>query len=157
MQCPYWKSKQGYEMQFAVNHLGHFLLTNLLLDLLKKSGPSRIINISSLAHKGGKINWDDINGEKAYSPIKAYYQTKLANILFTNELAERLKGSQVTAVSLHPGLVRTEILRYSDNKVDIALAYIVIVCAPIWWMVSKTPFEGINYLIFFFERLILNW
>lgn len=101
----------GYEMQFAVNHLGPFLLTNLLLDTLKASAPSRIVTVSSSGHRLGKIVRDDLMGEKSYSSMKAYCNTKLANILFTRELAKKLKGTQVTANSLHPGVVKTDILR----------------------------------------------
>ncbi len=97
----------GLEATFATNHLGHFLLTNLLLDRLKSSAPSRIINITSDAHKGAKIDFDDLMGEKKFSGFKAYGQSKLANILFTYELARRLEGTAVTASCLHPGVVRS--------------------------------------------------
>ena len=107
-----WRTKQGFEMQFGTNHLGHFLLTNLLLDLIKKTNKSRIINVSSLAHTFCDINWADINWEKSYSPVKAYGQSKLANILFTNELAKRLKDTSVSVFSLHPGSVRTGYLTF---------------------------------------------
>ena len=89
---PYKKTEEGFELHFGVMHLGHFLLTHLLLDLLKKSTPSRIINVSSLAHKGIDMNWDDLQSEKSYSSMFCYRQAKLANILFTVELAKRLKG-----------------------------------------------------------------
>ncbi|XP_072360370.1 retinol dehydrogenase 13-like isoform X2 [Scyliorhinus torazame] len=93
MRCPYWKTEDGFEMQFGVNHLGHFLLTNLLLEKLKNSGNGRIINVSSLAHKVGQIDFNDLNWEKKkYDTKAAYCQSKLANILFTKELAERLDG-----------------------------------------------------------------
>jgi NAD(P)-dependent dehydrogenase (short-subunit alcohol dehydrogenase family) len=99
------------EATFAINHLGYFLLTNLLLDLLKQSAPSRIINVSSGAHASGHINFDDLQGEKSYSGVKAYCHSKLANLLFTRELARRLAGTQVTANCLHPGAVATGIFR----------------------------------------------
>ncbi len=98
---------EGYEQTFATNHLGHFLLTSLMLDLLKKSAPSRIINITSEAHRGAKIDFEDIQGEKHYSSFKAYGQSKLANVLFTYELAKRLEGSGISVNCLHPGVVRT--------------------------------------------------
>ncbi|OPZ93512.1 MAG: Cyclopentanol dehydrogenase [Firmicutes bacterium ADurb.Bin419] len=97
----------GYELQFGVNHLGHFLLTNWLLDLMLTSAPARIINVSSGAHKSGKIHFDDVNLKKNYNVWRAYAQSKLANVLFTYELSERLKGTKVTANCLHPGAVAT--------------------------------------------------
>jgi len=101
----------GLEMTFAVNHLAYFLLTNLLLDLVKASAPARIISVASAAHQGGKINFDDLQAETKYSPWRAYQQSKLANVLFTRELARRLEGTGVTANALHPGYVRTQIFR----------------------------------------------
>ena len=112
MMCPKMLTKDGFEMQLGTNHLGHFLLTNLLLDTLKKSAPSRIINVSSLAHIGGKLNKEDLNYDKHYVDVMAYCQSKLANVLFTRELAKRLKGTGVTANSLHPGAVNTDLLRH---------------------------------------------
>ena len=97
----------GLEATFATNHLGHFLLTNLLLDTLKSSAPSRIINITSAAHRGTEIEFEDLQGEKRYRGWHAYSQSKLANVLFTYELAKRLEGTQVTVNCLHPGGVRT--------------------------------------------------
>jgi len=93
----------GLEMTFAVNHLAHFLLTNLLLDLLKASAPSRIVNVSSGDHASGTIDFDDLQQEKRYKGAKAYSQSKLANVLFTYELAKRLEGTGVSANCLHPG------------------------------------------------------
>uniref|UniRef100_A0A672HBH3 Si:dkey-73n8.3 n=1 Tax=Salarias fasciatus TaxID=181472 RepID=A0A672HBH3_SALFA len=90
--CPYSKTVDGFETQFGVNHLGHFFLTFLLLDLLKHSAPSRVINLSSAAHALGRIQFDDLGGEKNYHPVKAYAQSKLANVLFTRELAKRTEG-----------------------------------------------------------------
>ena len=103
-------SIDGIEMQFAVNHLSHFLLTNLLLETLKKSNSARIINVSSNAHYQGRINFDDINFEKRYFGWTIYCQSKLANVLFTYELADRLDPKQVTVNALHPGTVRTNIV-----------------------------------------------
>ena len=88
MCCPCWKTEDGFDMQFGVNHLGHFLLTNLLIDLLKRSAPSRVVNVSSNAHRG-EIDLDDLNSEKSYSRVGAYSNSKLANILFTRELSRR--------------------------------------------------------------------
>lgn len=103
------ETADGYELQFGVNHLGHFLLTNHLLDMMIASAPSRIVVVSSGAHKAGKIHFEDVNLKKNYSSFKAYSQSKLANILFTHELAERLKGTGVTVNCLHPGVVATGI------------------------------------------------
>jgi NAD(P)-dependent dehydrogenase (short-subunit alcohol dehydrogenase family) len=100
-------TSDGFETTFGVNHLAHFLLTNMLLDLLRASAPSRIVNVSSAAHVGGRMNFDDLNAEHRYSGMRAYGQSKLANVLFTYELARRLEGSGVTANSLHPGVVAT--------------------------------------------------
>jgi len=97
----------GYEAVFATNHLGHFLLTSLLLDLLKTSAPSRIINVTSDAHRGAEIDFEDLIQEKKYSAFKAYHQSKLANVLFTYQLAKVLEGTGVTVNCLHPGVVRT--------------------------------------------------
>jgi NAD(P)-dependent dehydrogenase (short-subunit alcohol dehydrogenase family) len=97
----------GIEMTFAVNHLAYFMLTNLLLDVLKASAPSRIVNVASADHSNGTIDFDDLQGEKGYKGAKAYSQSKLANVLFTYELARRLEGTGVTANCLHPGVVGT--------------------------------------------------
>ncbi len=97
----------GLEMTFAVNYLAPFLLTNLLLDVLKASAPARIVNVSSAAHKSGSIQLDDLQAEKLYRPMRTYPQAKLAVVLFTYELARRLQGTGVTANCLHPGFVAT--------------------------------------------------
>uniref|UniRef100_A0A671MVH4 Retinol dehydrogenase 12-like n=1 Tax=Sinocyclocheilus anshuiensis TaxID=1608454 RepID=A0A671MVH4_9TELE len=115
--CPYSTTADGFETQFGVNHLGHFFLTFLLMDLLKHSAPSRVINVSSLAHHMGKIHFEDLNSEKSYHPVKAYVQSKLANILFTRELAPRAEGkSNVYAVD--PGLVKTDIIRHLNKSLQ---------------------------------------
>jgi retinol dehydrogenase 14 len=95
------------EHTFAVNHLAPFLLTGLLLDRLKASAPARIVTVSSGAHATGKMNFDDLLGERRYSGQEAYSQSKLANVMFTYELARRVEGTGVTATVLHPGVVRT--------------------------------------------------
>ncbi len=100
-------SEDGIEMQFATNHLGYFLLSHLLLDVLKDSIPSRIINVASNAHFKGKIDFEDLYGEKRYSGLRAYAQSKLANVLFTYELSRKLVDSSVMVNCLHPGSVRT--------------------------------------------------
>jgi retinol dehydrogenase 14 len=97
----------GLEHTFALNHLAPFLLTNLLLDRLKASAPARVVTVSSGAQAAGRIDFDDLQGARSYSGQRAYSQSKLANILFTNELARRLQSTGVTANSVHPGVVRT--------------------------------------------------
>ena len=99
----------GYENTFETNYLSSFLLTNLLLDLLKRSAPSRIINVSSVGHYNGHINFEDLNLEKDYGGWKAYGQSKLALVLFTHQLAKKLVGTGVTVNALHPGTVATHI------------------------------------------------
>ncbi|KAL7745716.1 hypothetical protein ACLKA6_009921 [Drosophila palustris] len=113
MACPRSLTADGYEQQFGVNHLGHFLLTNLLLDRLKQSSPSRIVVVSSAAHLFGRINREDLMSERKYSKFfGAYSQSKLSNILFTRKLSELLKDSGVTVNCCHPGVVRTELNRH---------------------------------------------
>ncbi|XP_077084683.1 retinol dehydrogenase 11 [Siphateles boraxobius] len=144
MMCPQWQTEDGFEMQFGVNHLGHFLLTNLLLDLLKKSTPSRVVNVSSLAHEKGKIYFDDINLEKDYDPQISYRQSKLANVLFTRELAVRLKGTGVTTYSLHPGVIRTELGRHFLPALPLWKRLMFL---PFIFFV-KTPWQGSQTTIF---------
>lgn len=97
------ETEDGLELQMGVNHFGHFLLTNLLLDLLEKSKPSRVINVASLAHLGAELDKDDLMSKKGYTMIGTYRKSKLANVLFTKELSNRLKGTGVSTFSLHPG------------------------------------------------------
>ncbi len=100
-------SRDGIELTWALNHLAPFLLTTLLLDLLKSSAPARVITTSSMAHRGVRIPFDDLNAERGYRSYRRYGESKLANILFTVELARRLEGSGVTANCFHPGFVAT--------------------------------------------------
>lgn len=97
----------GYETTFATNHLAYFLLTRLLIDRLKESAPARIINVSSMVHAWGTINFDDIFLKKDYRALPAYYQSKLGNVLFTYAMARRMEGTGVTVNCLHPGVVDT--------------------------------------------------
>jgi retinol dehydrogenase 14 len=107
----YWNTRHvtvdGLERTFAVNHLAPFLLTNLLLDRLKEGAPARVVTVSSHAHAMGRIDFDDLQGERAYTGARAYNQSKLANVMFTYELARRLPPASVTANALHPGVVST--------------------------------------------------
>lgn len=99
----------GIETTFATNHLGYFLLTHLLLDLIIASAPARIVSVSSIAHRRGTMDLDDLGFARGYGIMKAYARSKLANVLFTRELARRLEGKHVTANALHPGTVATDI------------------------------------------------
>jgi NAD(P)-dependent dehydrogenase (short-subunit alcohol dehydrogenase family) len=111
----------GYEKTFAINHLGHFLLTQLLLETLKKSAPSRIINVSSAAHHTANLKFNDINQKSHYRGFIAYSNSKLANLLFTYELARRLEGTGVTVNALHPGFVKSNFGKGGRNKIFKAL------------------------------------
>ncbi|HEX8684659.1 MAG TPA: SDR family oxidoreductase [Ardenticatenaceae bacterium] len=110
------ESKEGIEMTFALNHLNYFLLTMLLLDVLKASAPSRVINVSSGAHLAGRINFDDPQFARGYSGWRAYAQSKFANVLFTYELARRLEGTGVTANALHPGFVASNFIATNNGR-----------------------------------------
>ena len=114
-----WRRQEtvdGLEMTFAVNHLAPFLLTNLLLDTLRASAPARIITVASVAHNGATISFDDVQHTRGrYQSLRVYGQSKLANIMFTYELARRLEGSGVTANTLHPGIIATGIYRSSNR------------------------------------------
>ena len=133
-------SVDGIEMTFALNHLASFLLTNLLLDTIKASAPARIINVSSNAHTTGKIQFDNLQGERNYSP-RVYENSKLANILFTMELARRLEGTGVTVNTLHPGFTATGFAK-NNGKV---MATLVSIFAP---LVARSPAKGAETSIF---------
>ncbi|XP_054272940.1 retinol dehydrogenase 11-like [Macrosteles quadrilineatus] len=120
MMCPRSVTEDGYELQFATNHLGHFLFTLILLPKIISSAPARIVNVASMAHiLCRSMYFDDINMENCgfYTPQKSYARSKMANILFTRELARRLKDTGVTAYSLHPGVVDTELSRHLDKTI----------------------------------------
>jgi len=104
-------TEDGIETVFAVNHLACFLLTNLLLDVLKQSAPSRIVNVASEAHRGARLDFDNLQMERGYGVWEVYCRSKLCNVLFTYELARRLKGTGVTVNAVHPGTVRTNLWR----------------------------------------------
>ena len=112
----------GHELTFAVNHLAPFLLTNLLLDRLRASAPSRVITVSSDAHYAGHIHFDDLRRERSWSSWGAYCDSKLANVMFTVALARRLEGTGVTATSLHPGAIRTRLSTGASLPARIAWA-----------------------------------
>jgi retinol dehydrogenase-14 len=111
-------TEDGIETTFAVNHLAYFMLTGLLLDLIKRSAPARIVNVSSGAHTHGRIDFENLQGEKKYSGVRAYANSKLANVLFTYELARKLEATRVTANCLHPGAVATGIFRALPRPIE---------------------------------------
>ena len=116
MNPPYTKTKDGFELQFGTNHLGHFALTGLLIDLIKNTPTSRIVNVSSTAHKIGNLNFNDLNWEtRRYNKFRSYGDSKLANLYFTKELQKRLgkQSSDIIVASAHPGASATELSRHS--------------------------------------------
>jgi retinol dehydrogenase 14 len=135
----YWHNRHltadGLEHTFALNHLAPFLLTNLLLDRLKLSEAGRVVTVSSNAEAMGRIDFDDLQGEGTYSGSSAYGQSKLANVLFTYELARRLSGSAVTANTLHPGIVRTSFGAEDPGRTQ-RLA------VPVMKLFMRTPAQG---------------
>ncbi len=131
----------GVEMTFLVNYLAPFLLTNLLLDTLEESAPSRIINVSSEAHRQDRMIFEDLDFKKGYFGIKAYARSKLGNILFTYELARRLEGTGVTVNALHPGHIATDIWKTNFGLIGPALKRIM-------GFFSLTPEEGAENSIY---------
>lgn len=127
MMTPYFKTKDGFEGQFGTNHLGHYALTGLLLDLLLTTPGSRVVNVSSAAHRQGKMDFSNLQFEngKGYSPMKAYGRSKLANLLFTYELQRKLEssGSNTIAVAAHPGVAMTNLARYLEGKILYKILY----------------------------------
>ncbi|HBA90716.1 MAG TPA: short-chain dehydrogenase [Anaerolineaceae bacterium] len=135
----------GIEMTFALNHLGYFLLTNLLLDTLKASAPARIINVASYGHASGRIDFDDLQGRQGYNGMQAYRQSKLANVLFTYELARRLAGTGVTVNAVNPGLVAT---RFGLNNFGVIPARIVNLLLKLYGMVGTNAEQGAQTSIY---------
>lgn len=133
--------KDGIEMTFLVNHLAPFLLTNLLLEVLKASAPARIITVSSDAHKYDQMNFDDLSFKRGYFGMRAYARSKLANILFTYELARRLSGTGVTANVVHPGQVATNIWRTNFGIFGPLLKWLI-------GLSALTPEEGADTVIY---------
>ena len=148
------ETEDGFEMTMGANHFGHFLLTNLLLPLLRKAktastknkSNARVVNVSSLVHSMGEIDFDDINYTKkkekgSFQPIEAYYRSKLANVLFTKELARRLREEEVSTVNtyaLHPGIINTGIGRHLKTAHPILGFFLNTIFFPL----SKTPNFG---------------
>jgi NAD(P)-dependent dehydrogenase (short-subunit alcohol dehydrogenase family) len=139
MMPPYSKTEDGFELQFAANYLGHFLLTGLLLEIILKTPNSRIVSLSSIAHKSGKINFDDLQSEEKYSASVAYSQSKLACLMFAFELQRRLDKTghnQTISTAAHPGIATTELSRHMPKLVYIVLKYTL---AP---FITHKPKEG---------------
>lgn len=150
MLCPPGKTKDGFDMQFGVNHIGHFLFTNLLLDLIKKSAPSRIVIVSSVAHGFGSIMWDDINQNDSFNSLKAYGQSKSANILHCLELNKRLEGSGVTCYCLHPGGIKTNLQQHLGDLSHLPFWSRIFVKTwqPALRVVGLTPEQGAQTSIY---------
>jgi NAD(P)-dependent dehydrogenase (short-subunit alcohol dehydrogenase family) len=134
-------SPDGLEMTFALNHLAYFLLTNLLLDSLRAAGSARVVNVSSEAHRRARLDFADLQGQLRYSGWRAYARSKLANILFTYELARRLAGTGIVTNALHPGLVATNFGR-NNRGIPAALFRIIV------QLMAISPEEGARTIIY---------
>ncbi|XP_029642619.1 retinol dehydrogenase 13 [Octopus sinensis] len=145
MMCPKTLSTDKFEMQFAVNYLGPFLLTHLLLDTMKASAPARIVNVTAHAHQLGSINFDDLNHDEDYNPGHAYAQSKLAVAMFTITLAKYLEGSEVIVNCINPGIVNTNLHRHMPFR---AHSFINMCFSPFVWYMFKKPEDGINTMMF---------
>lgn len=128
-------NEDGLEVTFAVNHLGPFVLTNLLLDRLVASSPARVVNVSSMGHRRGSLDFDDLQAERGYGKVKVYCDSKLCNVLFTRELARRLEGTGVTVNALHPGVVNTNLVQNAPKP----LRWLFDLVAP---LVLTSPEKG---------------
>ncbi|XP_068601624.1 dehydrogenase/reductase SDR family member 13-like [Brachionichthys hirsutus] len=136
------RTEDGLGMMFGVNHVGHFLLTNLLLGRLKERGPSRVVNVSSMLHRFGKIDFDCLNTHKALGlggsipeVFRVYADSKLCNVLFTHQLAKRLQGTEVTCYSLHPGAIDTDLMRNARSLMQMLMK-------PVKLFFFKNPLQG---------------
>ncbi len=134
------ESADGIELTFALNHLGYFLLTNLLLDVLKASAPSRIVNVSSGMHARYTLDFDDLQGKKRYGGLRAYGLSKLCNVLFTYELARRLDGTGVTANTMTPGMVRTGLGSHEGGLISLGWR--------LAGLFAQTPEQGAQTVIY---------
>uniref|UniRef100_A0A2R5LJG3 Putative dehydrogenase with different specificities related to short-chain alcohol dehydrogenase n=2 Tax=Ornithodoros turicata TaxID=34597 RepID=A0A2R5LJG3_9ACAR len=142
-QCPYATTKEGYELQIGVNHLGHFLLTNLLLQRLKNSQPSRVVVVTSHLYRKGNIKAPDlVMKEHEYNKKKAYVNSKLANVLFARELSRRLKGSGVRVYAVSPGMVYTNLGRHRKLP-----WYLVVLLLPFALFAVRTPDQGCQSIV----------
>lgn len=157
----YTETADGLETTWAVNHLAYFLLTNLLLENLKAAPAARVVNLSSEAEAGGKLHWDDVNLRRGFNPVKAYTQSKLANLLFTNALANRLQGSRATANAVHPGAVRSEFGRGGGWMGAAFRAFGAFMRSPekgaetAVWLATSPEVEGVTGRYFYDKRQIM--
>ena len=133
----------GLEAMFAVNYLARFLLTNLLLDVLKKSAPARVINVAGAYHAKGKIDFDDLQGERGFDGQRANHQSKLADVLFTYELGRRLEGTGVTVNCMHPGMVATSLVD-KDKDFPKLFKYLYRLSKPL----MKSPAKGADTILY---------
>lgn len=133
---PYELTRDGFESQFGVNHLGPFALTGLLLEKVRATPDARIVSTASIAHKRGKIHFDDINAERGYNPVVRYAQSKIANLYFAYELQRRLEaaGDGTISVAAHPGIADTELTRYIPRA--------LMLIAPLFRPLFNTPAQG---------------
>uniref|UniRef100_T1J5Y9 Retinol dehydrogenase 13 n=1 Tax=Strigamia maritima TaxID=126957 RepID=T1J5Y9_STRMM len=138
-------TEDGFELQLGTNFIGHFVLTNMLLDKMKETGPSRIINLTSATHVEGKMNFEDLNGDENYDPIAAYNQSKLANILFTRELARRLKDWCVTSYVVSPGFVYTDLFRHMSFKQNRVFEHFA---HPLMLIFLRSPLQGVQTTLY---------
>ncbi len=139
MMTPYGKTEDGFEQQFGVNHLGHFALTGLLLDALAHTPGARVVNVSSLAHRFGTMDFDNLMFEKGgYSPVKAYGRSKLANLLFTQELQRRAQAAKINLIvtAAHPGGANTTLARHILNRWYLRLL------SPLMGLFTQSAFMG---------------
>jgi NAD(P)-dependent dehydrogenase (short-subunit alcohol dehydrogenase family) len=145
-------STDGIEMTFALNYLGVFLLTRLLLDSLKKSAPSRIVNVSSDMYRREKLRFDDLGLQRKYSGAVAYGQSKLALMLFTAELARQLEGAGVTVNAMHPGFVATEIYKKGGG----VLTWLGPLLTSLFKLMAKSPEEGAETIIYLASSAVIE-
>jgi len=139
MNSPRAFSKDGVEIHFAVNHLGHFLLTSLLTDVLKSSAPSRVVYLMNLDYRSGEIRFDDINGTEKYNQSDAFYQSQLANMMAVKSFSELLKDSKVTVNAAYPGVSSTNIKRHMGVDKSITGYFI---SRPLLWFLSRSAERG---------------
>lgn len=142
-QCPFSHTEDGFETQMGVNHLGHFYLTNLLLEKLKKSCPSRVVIVSSSLAKRGELHFDNLNSEKSYDPKKGYSNSKLANNLFARELAKRVEDCDISVSCVHPGMVFTDLGRHVWPSPP--LRWLLF---PLGWFLLRNPYEGCQTVLY---------